>query len=108
METLQEQTTMFIMFIHRSQGSGIPEAVIREVSEVVEVEGLRLVRNVSTGSLSQLYGFESVYSTKAEALRAGAERIEEFAASCLAAAISLRGEEVRLRTEVASQEPVSV
>lgn len=78
-----------------------PRAVIREATEVVEVDGLTLVRDRDGGSLRPLASFERLLPTLAEARAAAADEIEGHARHYMAVA-------ERLRAGVASPEVVSV
>lgn len=98
---------MFAMYVHRPSG-GVPEASITEIAQVIEVEGVKLVRSEGSGNFRQLYSFMRLFETRDEALLAAAEEIEAIAGQCMAVAIQLRGQAIECKAGVAAKEPVSV
>lgn len=80
---------MYAVFVANT-GIGAPKAVIRQATEVVEIEGTILVRDSAEDRLRPLASFERLMPTLAEAQAAAAEEIEGHAAHCLAVAKKLR------------------
>jgi hypothetical protein len=87
--TLQEKIRMYAVFV-ATTGIGAPRAVIREATEVVEMDGITLVRDSLEDRLRPLAAFERLVPTLAEAQAAAADEIEGHARHFLTVAQKLR------------------
>lgn len=80
---------MYAFFVSTT-GIGAPKAVIRQATEVVEMDGITLVRDNAEARLRPLASFERLVPTLAEAQAAAADEIEGHARHYLAVAQQLR------------------
>ncbi len=84
---------MFAAFMDTHTHLGC-RAIIQEVGEVKEFEGVKLVKPVAGGSPRVLHSFERCFSTRQEAAEWAAGEIEAYAQKCLDQAAAIRQDAV--------------
>jgi hypothetical protein len=84
---------MFAAFVHFDSHQGC-RAIIQEVHEVKEFEGVKLVRPAIGGTPRVLHSFEHCFATRFQAADWAAGEIEEYARRCLGQAAAIREEAV--------------
>ena len=79
---------MFAAFVHT--GAAGCQAIIQEVSEPKEFEGVKIVTPVGGGHPRLLHSFEHCFENRQEAADWAAGEIEAYAQKCLEQAAAIR------------------
>ena len=84
---------MFAAFVHFDSHSGC-RAIIQEVSEPKEFEGVKIVTPAGGGHPRLLHSFEHCFETRQDAADWAAGEVEAYAKRCLDQAAAIRQDAV--------------